>query len=193
MAQDIRKMMENATKKATLPQGHETRFSERLDKAFHTPQKPSFLWWKVAATAVLFVGLSYFGHQQLTPKEEVKTVSAEPATKDRPQPQQISLGDLSPDLKKVEDYYLSGINLQLASLKITPDNNPIIEGYMEQLHQLDIEYERLNGELNEMGPTEATVMALIDNLKMRLDLLFKLKNKLQELKNQENEKFSVQA
>ena len=55
---------------------------------------------------------------------------------------------------------------------------------MEQLDELDNEYAVLNDELNTIGPTEATITALIDNLKLRLELLFKLKNKLKELKNQ---------
>ena len=53
-----------------------------------------------------------------------------------------------------------------------------------------MEYKLLNKELNEVGPTEATISALIDNLKLRLELLFKLKNKLKELKNLENEQFN---
>jgi len=56
---------------------------------------------------------------------------------------------------------------------------------------LDKEYNSLNAELSKVGPTEATVTALIDNLKLRLDLLFKLKNKLKELKNQNNEEFKA--
>jgi len=108
--------------------------------------------------------------------------------KDTEIPNQISIGDLSPGLKKVEDYYMAGINLQLASLKIAPENKELVDGYMSQLSILDKEYKKLNLELNREGPTEATITALIDNLKLRLELLFKLKNKLNEFKTQENEK-----
>ncbi len=101
------------------------------------------------------------------------------------------LADLSPDLKKLEDYYKTGINVQLASLKITDENKELVDGYMERLAVLDNEYSALNAELTKVGPTESTVTALIDNLKLRLDLLFKLKNKLKELKNQENEKIET--
>jgi hypothetical protein len=103
---------------------------------------------------------------------------------------QITLGDLSPDLKKVEDYYMTGINVQLASLKFTEDNKALIEGYMRQLSELNDEYKNLNAELNTNGPSEATITAMIDNLKLRLELLFKLKNKLKELKNQKDEKIN---
>ena len=62
---------------------------------------------------------------------------------------------------------------------------------MQRLAELDKEYTSLNIELNNVGPSETTVTALIDNLKMRLDLLFKLKNKLKELKTQNNEEFKA--
>jgi len=55
---------------------------------------------------------------------------------------------------------------------------------------LDNAYKTLNTELNEVGPSEATITALIDNLQLRLELLFKLKNKLKELKTLENETIS---
>jgi len=44
--------------------------------------------------------------------------------------------------------------------------------------------------LNTYGPSEATIAALIDNLKIRLELLFKLKNKLKELNTEENGRFT---
>ena len=62
---------------------------------------------------------------------------------------------------------------------------------MKQLSELDKEYKNLSIELNKVGPTEATITALIDNLKMRLELLFKLKNKLNEFKTQENEQIDT--
>ena len=65
-----------------------------------------------------------------------------------------------------------------------------MDGYLLRITELDTEYNLLNKELNDVGPSEASVNALIDNLKLRLELLFKLKNKLKELKNLENEEFS---
>lgn len=102
----------------------------------------------------------------------------------------ITLGDLSPDLKKVEDFYTTGINVQLASLQKTPENEEIINGYLQRLEELDKAYQALNAELNKVGPSEATITALIDNLKLRLELLFKLKNKLKELKELNDENYS---
>ena len=99
----------------------------------------------------------------------------------------ISLGDLSPDLKKLEQYYVANINLELAQLQVSKENRDLVDGYMSRLSELNDEYQRLNNELNQMGPNEQTVAALIKNLQLRLQLLQKLKEKLNEIKIKKNE------
>jgi hypothetical protein len=103
----------------------------------------------------------------------------------------ISLGDLSPDLQKIENYYVANINLELSKLTISPDNKDMIDGYMIQLGALDEEYKRLNQELNDIGPNDQTIEALIKNLQLRLQLLQKLKTKLNQLKSSKNEQEST--
>ncbi|PVW14573.1 hypothetical protein [Marixanthomonas spongiae] len=194
MAQDIRTMFKDRKEAAIKPpKGHKARFEEKLDAAFGAPKplranNARFVWLKVAAVAIVLVSVGFFGYQQLSSEEPVNVVEV---PKQHPESSgtmaTITLGDLSPELKKIENYYQSGINVQLASLKIKDENKELIDGYMQQLNELDKEYKRLTVDLNEAGPTEATITALIDNLQLRLELLFKLKNKLKELKNQENE------
>ena len=55
-----------------------------------------------------------------------------------------------------------------------------------QLDELDKEYKHLSVELTESGPTELTVNALIDNLKFRLNLLYRLRAQLKQLNTSEN-------
>lgn len=191
MAQDIRKLLkDNPEKKPSLSKGHQARFEAKLDAAL-PQQKPTFLWIKFAAVAIVILTVSFFGYQYMSSFNGETIPNTNPIVEVEPKkeekPNQISLGDLSPDLKKVETYYTAGINMQLASLKIDATNKEIVDGYMNQLSVLDKEYKRLNVDLNKEGPTEATITALIDNLKLRLELLFKLKNKLNEFKTQENE------
>ncbi|MDX1462187.1 MAG: hypothetical protein R3359_03955 [Marinirhabdus sp.] len=211
MAQDIREMLKNRPETSrTMPQGHEQKFEALLEQHFpedtaHSSSKnnASFFWLKIAATAVVFLTVSFFGYQYLSnyngengtnvPFANTDTNDEVPAEDFLKQPK-LTLGDLSPDLKKVENFYLTGIDVQLASLEGNEENKELIDGYMERLDELNKEYDRLNRELTVTGPTEATINALIDNLKLRLDLLFKLKNKLKELKNLDNEKFNnIQA
>ncbi|MAN58974.1 MAG: hypothetical protein CMC08_03965 [Flavobacteriaceae bacterium] len=199
MARDIKKMIaEHGQGGPSLPDGHEARFEARLSAAFPTEGKNAeksglFLWMKVAAIGIVFVAVGAFGYYTLLapaiPTENSVVTMPEPAA-DPITPGDgvsMSLADISPDLKKIEEFYLTGINVQLASLKVTKDNKDLIDGYMNRLAELDTEYKQLTSEMGELGPSEATISAMIDNLKLRLELLFKLKNKLKELKNQDYE------
>ncbi|MAZ73245.1 MAG: hypothetical protein CMC70_08855 [Flavobacteriaceae bacterium] len=207
MAQDIRELLKNRPEtKERMSAHHEERFLEKLEANFtetsleeNSTKHTAFFWLKIAAVAIAFIAVSVFGYQYISNwqggtsvEEQFAETSSEeevPVNKILKQPK-LTLGDLSPDLKKVENFYLTGINVQLASLDVNDDNKELIEGYKKRIAELDVEYNRLNNELTETGPTEATINALIDNLKLRLDLLFKLKNKLKELKNLDNEKFN---
>jgi flagellar motility protein MotE (MotC chaperone) len=102
-------------------------------------------------------------------------------------PSGVSLGDLSPDLRKLEQYYTASINLELASLDISEENRELADDYISRLGDLNTEYKQLNEELNEIGPNEQTITAMIQNLQYRLQLLLKLKEKLNELKSSKNE------
>jgi len=62
----------------------------------------------------------------------------------------------------------------------TSETKELFDGYLIQLNELDKEYQKLSLELTESGPSELTVNALIDNLKLRLNLLYRLRSKLQE-------------
>lgn len=184
MAQDLRKMFENEPKlqKESMPQGHEARFLQKLDEAL--PEKPKssvFTFLNIAASVVILLGIGYFGFQFMNPSTvtdpdvENKIVAAE------------GIESISPQLKKVEDYYLANINSELSKLEYSPENKELFDGYVAKLDELSKEYETLTAELIGSGPNERTVTALIDNLKLRLDLLYRLKEKLSQLNNSENE------
>ena len=190
MAQDIRELMKgHRPEKSRLSEGHEARFEARLKEAFPPQKKKTngFFWLKIAASVVVVMTLGYLAFT-FQGGETVEPEIVEVQPQDDLQ-NNITLGDLSPDLKKVEEFYTNGINLQLASLEVNDDNRELIDSYLSRLAELDTEYQRLNNELNEVGPSEATITALIDNLQLRLELLFKLKNKLNELKELNNEQF----
>ena len=87
----------------------------------------------------------------------------------------------------MEDYYMVNINLELSQLKISDRNKALIDSFMERLEDLNVEYKKLNTELNEIGPNDQTITALIKNLQLRLQLLHKLRDKLQELKKMSSE------
>ncbi|HET8808662.1 MAG TPA: hypothetical protein VFM65_00165 [Flavobacteriaceae bacterium] len=161
--------------------GHQKRFEQRLDKNFH-PTGNNWYWLKIAAVFVVVLGIGYFAlNPLLQPEKEVKIAGPEPVEKAQPKTEPVYLSDVSPAYKKIEDYYLATIHTELAQLDITKENKALIDSFMAQLAELDEEYKRLNKELHDVGVNEQTVAVLIENLKLRLDLLFKLKNKLNEL------------
>ncbi|TXG38948.1 hypothetical protein [Seonamhaeicola maritimus] len=178
MAQDIRELFKDG--KIThekMPENHQERFINKLDEALPVSPKSNFGWMRIAASIVLLVGLSFGGYKILNPK--VVIGSEEVANNETTDTK--TLGDVSPGLKEVEDYYLASINLELSKIKYTAETKDLFDGYIEQLSELDKEYKRLSLELTESGPSELTVNALIDNLKLRLNLLYRLKSQLKEL------------
>lgn len=196
MARDLRELFEKEReqKRFKMKDGHEDRFFSKLEKELpNDPPKKKVisLWMQIAASIVVAVGLSfyYFSSNEGPVGTDEKVTVVE-----RNNPgggvQGISLGDLSPDLKKIETYYTTNINLQLSELADDPGNKELVDSYMDRLAELNKEYQRLNEELNELGPNDQTINALINNLQLRLQLLQKLKSKLNQLKSSKNEQES---
>jgi hypothetical protein len=191
MAQDIRRLFKEEQQDSLLKmsEGHEARFLEKLDNALpvETSIKKRLPVLQIAASIVILISLgfgasNFFGTSEITPTEIVETQNP---SKDG---QLKSLGDISPDFKKVEDYYLAHINIELSKVKQTPENKDLFDGYVVRLAELNQEYKRLSVELTNHGPNELTVSALIDNLKLRLNLMYRLKEQLNDLTTSEDKK-----
>ncbi len=179
MARDIRSLFEeDCSTHDAMPQGHQERFLKKLEEALPSEPKSTLRWIPIAASIVLLIGLSIFGYHYFNMPVKVDPIKT--VTKTAPQTLK-TLGDISPGLKKVEDYYLASINLELSKMEYTSETKELFDGYLLQLDELDKEYKRLSVELTESGPSELTVNALIDNLKFRLNLLYRLKGQLKEL------------
>ncbi|MGB5436573.1 MAG: hypothetical protein WBM98_11840 [Maribacter sp.] len=193
MAQDLRKLFEEECKKEgyVMTEGHEKRFMELLDRELPTKRKPSFLILKIAAAILVLVGMGTFMYTN----REVKNIKTTIVEKDPIMETKtgISLGDLSPDLKKVENYYVANINLELSKLNISGETKELVDSYMERLSELNVEYKTLNTELNQIGPNDQTISALIKNLQLRLQLLQKLKKNLNEVQSSKNEQYETNA
>ncbi len=188
MSQDLRKLFESERmREFQMPEGHEDRFGARLEEAFGNKRSRPFFWLGIAASVVALLGMGVwmFVREPALPEGEGPLVEEQRDT--IASPAHISLGDLSPDLKKLEQYYTASINLELASLDIYEENREVADNFIARLGDLNTEYKQLNEELNEIGPNEQTITAMIQNLQYRLQLLLKLKEKLNELKSSKNE------
>lgn len=182
MAQDLRELFKNdKITNEKMPKNHQERFLNKLDEALPVTQTSGFSWLRIVASAVILLGFTlagfkYFSTQNIddTPMlAKTKTVDTK------------TLGDISPGLKKVEDYYLASINLELSKMTYTSETKALFDGYLMQLNELDKEYQKLSLELTDSGPSELTVNALIDNLKLRLNLLYRLKSQLKAFNTSE--------
>lgn len=196
MAQDIRDMFgkEDSGNGEKLIRGHQKRFEARLDREF--PQEKSgnnFFFLRIAAILVVALGVGFFfwnnSGNTIEENQVVETPINDPEEEETPAEKQFQLSDISPEFKKIETYYLAGINMELAKLEVTNDNKALIDAFMLELAELDKEYQRLNAELAQSGPNEQTIEAMIANLQLRLDLMIKLKNKLNEMKNSKNKNY----
>ncbi len=187
MSQDLRKLFqEERDRKFKMKEGHEERFEALLNQSLPKRRNKGIQRWSIAAGILILLGVTvYFlslpGSEL---PENTITVNQDEQEESR---NEISLGDLSPDLKQLENYYLANINLELSQLQVSPENKLLVDSYMERLAELNLEYSELIRELNKLGPNDQTITALIQNLQLRLELLYKLKDKLNEIKSSKNE------
>ncbi|MCK0158714.1 hypothetical protein MWU65_16095 [Cellulophaga sp. F20128] len=188
MGQDLRKLFKNdsETDEFTLPKGHLKRFEEKLDVVLPIKKGGKVYVWKIAASFLILASVGLLTYNTLDDTEALKTTVVD-VDKSTSENTKISLGNLSPDLKKIEDYYQVNINLELSQLSISDDTKELVNSYMDRLSELHTEYQKLNAELNTIGPNDQLISALINNLQLRLQLLQKLRLKLNELKLTTNE------
>ena len=154
MAQDIRELLkqdQDTLAMEKLPAGHQKRFEARLEQALPQQKKSSrYLWLQIAAVLIVALTAGFFFLYQApvadtnpivdTPSEEESKEPSEITT----QEEQVTLADISPEFKKVENYYMANLNMGLAKLEITEENKALVDAFMAQLAELDKEYGRLN-------------------------------------------------
>ena len=187
MSKDIKKLFEevHVPDEPKIKSGHEKRFLERLEKELPVQRKNYSRQIAMVASIIVLLGVSvlyFLDHQNISENETVANKEVKTG-----KPQNISLGDLSPDLNKLENYYVANINLELSKLEVSEKNTNIVKSFMGQLNELNDEYSELNRELNDMGPNDQTIIAMIKNLQLRLQLMRKLKEKTNQLKTSKNE------
>lgn len=192
MAQDIRNMFKDdeSWTSENLNKDHLKRFEAKLDQAL--PKQKSnnkFKFLKIAAIFIVVLGIGAFfiNKDQFIKSDSPIVITPEGVDEKEELPvKEFQLSEVSPEFKKIENYYLAGINMQLAKLEVNPSNKALIDSFMSKMEELNKEYKHLNSEFNKSGPNEQTIEAMVENLQLRLDLLYKLKNKLNEIKQSKN-------
>lgn len=181
---DLRKDFDYNSSSYKMSKGHEDIFKARLDNAFGEAPKTDYtLYYKMAAVFIVAVLSTVF----VINKTGLSTPPAEPNRTEVATTQKISLGDISPDLKTIEDYYLTSIKLELATLEPSTEYDDMVTSYLDELKTINKAYDELEKDLNEYGISEEIINAMIDNLQLRLELLQDLKQKLNNLNPKQNE------
>lgn len=171
MGQNLKKLFEkdrlvNYTRKAD----HEDLFIEKLYTELPVKRQNSFMLFKIAASIIIFVALGTVSYLLMNQKEDL--INSE-----------FILSDISPDLKEIETFYVTNIKLTLSEIQKNGDDQSVFERYMKRLSILKDEHKHLSAEINEVGPNTMSINALINNLKMQLELLQMLKYEMISLKN----------
>ena len=180
MKVDLRERFKEEKMLRKLPANDRSVFERKLKKELHGRQGISLRFLSVAASVLVLFGLGYV----FTVQESIEENSVQQA-------KEISLKDYSPELKKIENYYLTAINFELASLEVTDDNRALLDDYLRRLNGLTLEYELLSGQLRADKIDEELINNLIDNLQMRLQLMVELKKELKKIKTTNNEKATI--
>jgi hypothetical protein len=169
-------MLKNYSEEKTeLPSGHHQKFEVKLFEELHAekPKKKRLVIQRlsIAASIVLLVSLG------------IKFIKfdVDPTKEEKPK-KELSLGTISPELNTIETYYVNSINSALSELEVTEQNKELLNGYFTKIGELTKEYKSLTKELNTKGVNDETIDALISNLRLRLQLLQRLKKQLNDLK-----------
>ncbi len=173
MPKDLRELFKNEPMQSSeLSKKHRKNFESKLRKELHGSKNKYNHFLKIAASFLVVIGLGssllYFSNNTVKNTTEISKIE--------------SLGSISPELKNIENYYLASINTEISTLQKNPENKELLDGYLEKIGELTQEYKILTNELNTEGVNEKTINALIDNLQLRLKLLYQLKEQLDELK-----------
>lgn len=203
MAQDIRELLKQDKQipSGQIQEGHQQRFMSRLEKEL--PQKTQsfkYHWLNIAASIVVMISVSLFTYNQFNANtsKDAQIVDVDNATVKNSSvilsKQSSPLAEISPEYQEVENNILTSIKFQLSKITIDDNNRELVDSFKTRLDNLDKEYQRLNKELIEVGPNVQSVEAMMENLTIRLSLLNRLKDKLKELEQIENENYNeVQA
>ncbi len=98
---------------------------------------------------------------------------------DQKEPSEVSLADISEDYAEIEEYYVVQVNSKVAELKsLNPDPE-----FLEDINSLEEDYELLKKELGAGGDDEIIIEAMIENYRLKLEVLEEILNDLKSTNN----------
>ncbi len=160
---------------AIPPEGHSERFLRKLERMEHKENQSRQIFWRIAAAvALIIVAAASVLMPNFNSPADVQYGS-------------LSLGDISKEMSDVEFYYNSELARGYESLLLLSENDPEVKSALEELDRLSVVYKELEKQLYESGSHQAVITAMIENFRMRLELIETLEQK----KNNSNNKDSI--
>lgn len=149
-------------------EGHARRFEQRLERNAEKGKPSGIGFWKIAAAVAVIVaiGLSVLVPQFNSP-DDVQYAS-------------MSLGEVSSEMADVEMYYRSQLAEEYDKLDKMSESDPEVAAHLSEIEDLNADYAELEKQLYESGTHEKVVVAMIENFRLRLELLEKLEAKKNE-------------
>ena len=165
--------------------GHLERFNWKLEKRFHSSEnKRSIVPYLLrAAVVTLLITLSSLWTWDHFIRKDNKG---------------MTLGQVSPQYKEVESYYVHQVNLMESELgDIDLKNNPDQKKeLMKEMKSMDSVYVQLQKELKANPNDERIINAMIEHYQTKLEVMTYIVNQLKGIRNgnlnkKENEKVSL--
>ncbi|MBP8960506.1 MAG: hypothetical protein KBG40_08800 [Bacteroidales bacterium] len=166
-------------------EGHFERFEWKLQKRLHPPaNKRDILPYLLrAAIITAFISLSsvWIWNNYLRPGKD-----------------QMTLGDVSPQYKEVENYYLREVStmkdeLNKAEFRLSPEQKNMLNS---ELKSMDSIYIQLQKDLKANPNDERIINSMIEHYQIKVEVMSYILNQLKAIKDEnqktgENEKFSI--
>ena len=148
----------------------------RVDKQLHKKRRTYGVYYPIAASLLLIVGVSVWLMRRAAPPPVVT-------------PTETTAIAISPEIKEAQAYYASIVETKRSELKQFDRDYPDLfrdfNGEMDTLNvafsQLEIEYKKANG-------NEAVVQALIQNMQLQVELLNRQMQVIHDIRKHENKK-----
>jgi len=160
--------------------GHEDRFLQRLQAEQGSGSGKSkgvenLRWIAIAASLAILVSLGITVWQ-------LRTVPEQQMAEEKMQLQQVS-----PEMKSAEEFLMAELNTKKQRADEIVASDPELQGFIDQLNQLEKDYEQLELELNTNRDNERIIAGMIQNYRLRLELLERLFAKHQTKKRLEEQ------
>lgn len=158
-------------------EGHFERFEARLQKASKSTRVFDFrMVLKIAAVVVFALLVVNQTRLWLLPEKE----------------EALSLGSISEEYREVEFYYTNAIETGMNQWEKLSNEGFISESeqqmMLQEQHEFDQMYQKLQNELESNPEDERVINAMLQYYQARMSIINLIINKLQEVKQQKNNK-----